>query len=141
MANNYTQVSVILVVPKEQADWFQEKISDENFLLQEAGCEYVDINIEDTEGGLWLSGDSFDVHVVSTVIQHMFKHFNSNKHFVIQWADTCDKMRVDEFGGGSVYIDKDQIVYSTELFDNFVRGLQNGDKIPDNSKGSIQPSS
>jgi len=66
-----------------------------------------------TETGFWLSHDesaipSLAAGVISAIRAKVYR--GDNEPFVVEWADTCSKPRIGEFGGGFAIIDPDGTV-------------------------------
>ena len=45
------------------------------------------------------------------LIHQFFKKFRPTDYLILSWAETCSKMRVDEFGGGEVLITGDWVYW------------------------------
>jgi len=99
---------------------FKAMFDDPDFTI--FGCE---IGIEEHEDGkrAYFTGENMDISAVANLIQAVCK---SALPFGFQWANTCDKMRYDEFGGGyAVITDKDIIIETTgELLDRKLQFVQ-----------------
>lgn len=54
---------------------------------------------------IWIRAEeNGDPEQVATFIQFFLKKFRPNTSHCFSWAEWCDKLRVNEFGGGSVLI-------------------------------------
>lgn len=112
MANNYTQTSFVV-------DCGSKEARDDVLLFADAIKEpeentHPDVNPEDwdneyvcgyiesdSETSLWFHGDeSFDMAYFDCVIMYAMKKYKLPP-VSYTWADTCDKMRTDEFSGGA----------------------------------------
>lgn len=139
MANNYTQFSFIIqnLTPAEQAwtrDWLTRLrtiatlIHDEDdetplspplsmkegedplvtTIVSEGLC--VDWEIDDE--GLWIYGeDAGDVEQAATITQRFLAMWRPKQYVTFTWADTCSKMRPDEFSGGGVLVTARSVRY------------------------------
>jgi len=110
MANNYTGFSVEVTIHPETLSWVQEK--------QEADEEEMygfDIYIE--ENSVVIASTDGDAEQAINFIQSLLceekKYDDSDKLVLFEYAFTCDKPRVDEFGGATWLIFAD-MVYEME---------------------------
>ena len=109
MANNYCQFSAGIhdITPKEVA-WIEAEA--ETLTEQVDGGMGFSLSFETDHKNetkfLWLnSGDeSGNPDSVISFVQSFLKEFRPNESFVITWADTCSKLRLDEFGGGAAFV-------------------------------------
>lgn len=61
---------------------------------------------------LWLyEEESCNLEAVVELIHWFFKKFRPTETLVLSWADTCSKMRPDEFGGGEVLVTADWVYW------------------------------
>lgn len=140
MANNYCQFSVQLNLKttKEQEWWTNvlsvnedsDPESNEAKLFMKVSSDPVsetyNFDSEVQDKTVWLYGEeSGDPYEVAHLVHHFFKELRPKGKdlFVITWADTCSKMRLNEFGGGTIVAtkvgvgccsDKDQLEYATQ---------------------------
>lgn len=138
MANNYTQFSekILLNNGKEMLWWKQHlditeetrdawdeegrPITDEArffYRTTEGGSDWsfnhrVKIDMETTRYCVWFSSwKNGNVDQVAKLVQLFAQEMRPDLHFTLSWADTCDKLRIGEFGGGAVIVTKDEIRY------------------------------
>lgn len=121
MANNYLQFSWMLtdltsfeeeafsrLILKVKRSYDEDAPDDELF-LSGVSIEFV------TTGptpSLWVySEEGGDVGAAAEAIQQVLIDSDSNRVFQGTWAESCSKMRVDEFGGGGVIVTKEEIVW------------------------------
>lgn len=133
MANNYTQFSTLIKCDDEQADWLCEKLAgieakelteeqldsmtDEEIEAMED--EEIDdeerhdaCNFEREEGGVWLHSDEgFQIDRTCSAIAEMQTVFNLTAPIEIEWAETCSRPVLDQFGGGGCLIYKGETHY------------------------------
>lgn len=109
MANNYTQSSSLIGIPAEKLEKAQEVVDrvreeltteDESF-----GC-----NVEIIAGeGVWISHDeSINIENAEVLVKALVEELDLEGAFVVSWAYTCSKPRIDEFGGGAFAVQKGQ---------------------------------
>jgi hypothetical protein len=107
MANNYLTSSSFLEIPK---DVDREKIKSViNNVIGElennpdegyCGCE-----VEVEPNGIWFYySESINPDHVEIIARAVINEFKIDKPFYCSWAYTCDKPRIDEFGGGAFVI-------------------------------------
>jgi hypothetical protein len=133
MANNYTQFSFgIRLATDEQITWARNAVAylndvgngqrepaegDEFYgiLYDPEEPEYIGYEVEvdqvflPSDGGLatglWFHSDeSGDMERLVPFVQEFLSRFDPEGSVGASWADTCSAPRVDEFGGGAVYI-------------------------------------
>jgi len=144
MADHYTQTSFMIPTKTdEQKAWLLDVLGQLDEVQAET-MEPSDINDEiiavatehhynfdgmytpyycSEKEGVWIRSDeSIDVDLMIVVIQAYLRKFHPNSFMGFQWAGTCSKPRLDEFGGGAVYISADDFeAYTTGgwLWDQF----------------------
>ena len=108
MANNYLQFSVLIPCPTEATKqalvtaFEQEAKSDDG-----APCQY-----EIESDGLWLYAEEYgDVERVADIVAAWQQAQAIEAPWVLTWATTCSKMRLDEFSGGAVAVYKGRAEY------------------------------
>ena len=71
-------------------------------------------SLEIQEENLWISTQGeehgYPSHVAA-VVQGFIKKFRPDYTFKLTWCEYCNKLRIGEFGGGWLLVDKDRIVY------------------------------
>ena len=133
MANNYIQFSTLIKCDDEQAEWLCENLAgiepqelsneqleamtDEEIEAME-NEEYDDddradaCRFERESDGVWLSSDeSFYVDRTCSVLAAMQTKFNLTEPIMIEWAETCSRPVLDQFGGGGCLIYKGETHY------------------------------
>lgn len=122
MANNFTQFSFAIPLDApEQVAWATsvtealatvDVYADSPPALPEALIdvlsgvdEWVGYSAEVDEDGLWIYAEESGTpeHVVP-LVQAYLSRFDPEGYIGFEWADWCSKPRLDEFGGGSVFI-------------------------------------
>ena len=110
MANNYCQYSAALVLPKgreEEAVQIALRVAGE--LEKEDFCE-TDWAVEDKgtkEPYIWFSAEeSGNVGHAEQIAKAVIEEMKLDKPFVLSWANTCSKPRLDEFGGGAFVVQR-----------------------------------
>jgi hypothetical protein len=101
MANNYTTGSGWVAVPTdkiEQARSIVCTFEEEHDEDPEWGYLPLDVEVEST--GVWIYGvESIDPDVACALVERLVKELNLKAPVIMQFAFTCDKPSVDEFGG------------------------------------------
>lgn len=129
MVINYTQFSFRIDATPEQRKWIHtvhkfcgdhedyKPLPDPEYIaaftLMEqciAGDLVASVQIEDGyQEGLWLYADNCgDVEYTAELLSSFLIAFNLDTILSFSWANTCSKMRLDEFDGGAVVISKDE---------------------------------
>ena len=113
MANNYQQHSFMIekLTPKE-VTWLETKFDEIDKGNENDEGEYVDIGEVDLNVGtgddgadLWLySEEGADLDSLVDFLQDFLKENRPDSYIGFEWANTCSKMRLDEFSGGAVFI-------------------------------------
>ena len=111
MANNYQQHSFMIekLTPTE-VTWLETKFDEIDKGNENDEGEYVDIGeveIERRDDGadLWLyAEEGADLDSLVGFLQDFLKENRPDSYIGFEWANTCSKMRLDEFSGGAVFI-------------------------------------
>lgn len=127
MANNSTQFSEMLVLESEaEIEWVREFLQEYPYdegvseAEERKWCKVrgIEPGIGDEEcwpgfgyqidadgKDLWIhSEDSGNIENVVNFITRYLQKFHQDKCWSMSWADTCDRPRVGEFGGGAVFV-------------------------------------
>ena len=112
MANNYQQLSSGFKLKTiAEREWWERKLAVPAFEDNDEDDPDSDFNvrnyatIESDDNFLWFHFDeSGDIDALVEVLQEFLKDIDPEGAIGFSWADTCSKPRVDEFGGGAVYI-------------------------------------
>lgn len=129
MANYYTNVSFVMDVKTSENQAravtilaHLEKFADDRdySLPSELHELFKSMELEDFSGvpfnvsaegatGLWFHNDEdFDVDKAVTFIQHLITTLDLPP-VGFEWANDCDKARVGAFGGGAVFVTREEI--------------------------------
>jgi hypothetical protein len=120
MANNYCQTSFVLDCKEEEAredvytfamalinedgdegDYIHPDVTNSTFDRDEFCGGSIDRDDDDTM--LWFCGEEcFDHNWFDVVISYAMKKYKLSP-MGFTWADTCSKMRTDEFSGGASF--------------------------------------
>lgn len=145
MANNYSQFSFMLPPPgdmscasvKEALEswasrWLLNKAMAESDMLDgKEGAsesyyhEFYGVDIAVQEGGIWVyAEENGDAYNAACFAQAYLHEFGLDTAVYFSWADTCSKMRINEFAGGGALVTKDDIytVSSYDVIDLAIRG-------------------
>ena len=119
MANNYQQHSFMInsLTPTE-ITWLETKFDEIDKSNENDEGEYTDIGsteIEQSADGrddgadLWLyAEEGADLDSLVDFLQDFLKENRPDSYLGFEWANTCSKMRLDEFSGGAVFITADK---------------------------------
>jgi len=132
MANNYTETSFVIEMQnKDEQEEVMQIISDLSELSEEGSdADLKNSNQEvldlasimeldefglgfsaepDGEKGIWFCGEeSVNVEQLAEFIFYIVKKFKT-RPASFMWADYCSKPRLDEQGGGAVFITQEEV--------------------------------
>lgn len=135
MANNYTSFSATITLETEadaiaayayyDSDAFLAQIAKARNEPIEDVTQSFDCTREDTT--LWIrdDGESGDVEAAALFFAHVSKKFLHNAPLGLQWADTCSKQRVGEFGGGAFWTNGNTTTWCNTAFFLTDAGIEN----------------
>ena len=134
MANNYTESSSFLAVPKEKLPEAQEiiaRIIGELENEEEEGYCGCSAEVEGLEGeqpcGVWFHGEeSINVDHVEMIARELIERLELDEPFFCSWAFTCSKPRIDEFGGGAFVIKRGYETYWCDARSHVEQQLESG---------------
>jgi hypothetical protein len=113
MANNYAQFSCLLPLTPEQTNYAKNLLTQmedddtERNHRRTTQRRYVYFQHNAESDGYWFHSDeSGDPEQLALFIHHLIEKFDLPP-FGFDWAFTCSKPRIDEFGGGAVWITKE----------------------------------
>jgi len=130
MANIYMQFSEELPLEtEEEHEWIRNALKgiDPDLLEEgreeelEAWCDARQIDKDSAEyfpmfgwgitiGRLWVySEESADLDHVVGVVQSFLRKFRPKSCCCLQYAETCSRPRIGEFGGGAVFVTADNV--------------------------------
>lgn len=117
MANNYLFFSEeITNLTPEETEWIETELAKE----PEKPEDYDDLpdfewkvcSNPDGTHSLWLYSEEYsDPAQVAGFVQAFLKKFRPTGYFELQWAETCSKPRIGEFGGGAVFVTATDVDY------------------------------
>ena len=128
MSNNYTQSSVEFKVPRKAVDWVNKVLRlefehDWAELGEELGFTNEDQlsnteswpgfrtewEVRDSQPYLYVFHDeNIDLEHVEVFVTALLRRFDPDGTVVLEVAETCDRPRPGQFGGGFMIITKDQ---------------------------------
>lgn len=137
MANNHSQACFSIPIVKQNPDqvraridalrtWVTEDVPFPGQLFRgrvefvkrklrdakKEECWSLDFTVEPNR--LYLSHDeSIDMELAVAVAQVMLDIEGDQDLYTAEWADTCDKARVDQFGGGAVAFNRRNSAWKT----------------------------
>lgn len=107
MANNYCQSSSMMSIPKKKLKQAAEillRVSKELEDNPEEGYCGVCCDLDYTRCEIWFHGEeSVNTDHLEKIARALVEELKL-KPFFCSWAYTCDKPRIDEFGGGAFAI-------------------------------------
>lgn len=108
MANTYLQFSEYIHGSKEALDWFEE-------YLEKKGEEddYLEFEYErESETKIWVSAEEYgEPQSVAEAVAKMQIQFPESPPFTLSFCYYCSKLRINEFGGGALIVNKGKIKY------------------------------
>lgn len=61
---------------------------------------------------LWIYSKEYpNIDSLVSIIQSVMKHYNSKKYISFEYANTCNKLRTDGFGGGAAFINSSEVKF------------------------------
>lgn len=100
MANNYTEGSGFLEIPEDKIEAARKIIQRVEEELEQTEDSALDLSWELDDEGLWLySEHSMDVDHACFLVERLQAELELEGECVMEFANTCDKPRIDEFGG------------------------------------------
>jgi hypothetical protein len=115
MANNYQQYSFMInSLTSTEITWLETKFDEIDKSNDDPSGEHTDIGsteIERRDDGadLWLyAEEGCDLESLVDLLQDFLKKNRPDSYLGFEWANTCSKMRLDEFSGGAVFITADK---------------------------------
>jgi len=101
MADNYLQFSALIPCEtEEQKQWLAAKFDKQAESDDGPVCQY---NIE--SDGVWAYAEEYgDPERLSEIVAAYQQQFDRQDGWILTWAQTCSKMRLDEFAGGAVAV-------------------------------------
>ena len=134
MADYFTKFSFVIPVTPEQGNWFAKVHALATELIGHAEDGEVRDNIEgppdtvsaalvlaekhdalpclqvthdEKENTVWVrSEDSGNVDYTADLVQAFLRRFDLDRVISFQWANTCNRLRLDAFGGGALVISR-----------------------------------
>jgi hypothetical protein len=110
MANNYTSFSFQVKCPSEET---ANRLEDSLAKAMNLDDERLNLEHAEAEGdAVWIAEEEgTDLEFLADVLQDYLRHNDPEGSIGFTWAETCSKLRVDEFGGGAVFITHDDQVW------------------------------
>lgn len=102
MANHYTQFSLVIHGKQNQIeDLFHT-------FTKEEGNEYgYACDVEMQKESLWLySWEDCDLERIASILAEYQEKYHLTEPIILEWANTCSKLRTDGFSGGAVAVYK-----------------------------------
>ena len=118
MANNYVSFSFQVKCPSEEAaNTLEDSLAKamDSYERERLGDEdrWLNLDHAEAEGDkVWIAEmEGTDLEFLADVLQDYLRHNDPEGSIGFSWAETCSKLRVDEFGGGAVFITHDNQVW------------------------------
>jgi hypothetical protein len=117
MANNYLQFSAELPLNSlEEKQWALRYLAELEHLRE--GNEHSDaipdeFQCEVEDGAVWFYAEEYGNldHVAQMVQQYLQRFGKPGDWWAVSYAETCGKMRLNEFGGGAVFVTADDMKF------------------------------
>lgn len=91
--------------------WYKDKFSIDDF-GEDTFEEYMNIGYKLEDEYLWIYSEEYpNIDSLVSIIYSVMKYYNSNKYVSFEYANTCNKLRLDGFGGGAIFIARSGIKY------------------------------
>lgn len=91
--------------------WYKDKLSINDF-GEDTVEEYMNIGYKLEDEYLWIYSEEYpNIDSLVSIIYSVMKYYNSNKYVSFEYANTCNKLRLDGFGGGAIFIARSGIKY------------------------------
>lgn len=91
--------------------WYKDKFSINDF-GEDTVEEYMNIGYKLEDEYLWIYSEEYpNIDSLVSIIYSVMKYYNSNKYVSFEYANTCNKLRLDGFGGGAIFIARSGIKY------------------------------
>jgi len=125
VANNYRQFSAALDIDLSEKEWCQNRLNELQRTPQNdqfsgdstlSGVEDLDryesradfsYKFENQGHGeyIWFyAEEGGNVEHIADFVQEYLAQFHPDKYWSMSWSDTCDRLRLDEFSGGAVFV-------------------------------------
>jgi len=111
MANNYQQHSFMIdKLSSTEVSWLETKLEEIDKSNEDPSGEYIclgstEIERRATGAELWLyAEEGCDLDSLVDFLQSFLKENRPDSYLGFEWANTCSKMRLNEFSGGAVFI-------------------------------------
>jgi hypothetical protein len=109
MANNYSLFSATIDnLNRDDIEWWKLEMAEQEF----APCLWEVITDEEENPYLWLySLDGFDADLLANMVQSFLQELRPGDTWWMEWAETCEKPRIGEFGGAWIAVSALEIRY------------------------------
>lgn len=116
MANYYTQFSAALKLEsKAEKSWCEKELKKLRKKEDKMDPETAESSFQSEmpdDNHLWFHEDeSGDPEHVGKFVQRFLKKFHPNNFWCMEYANICDKARLDGFSGGALFVTADEIKY------------------------------
>ena len=90
---------------------YKDKLSIDDF-GEDTIEEYMNIGYKLENEYLWIYSKEYpNIDSLVSIIQSVMKHYNSKKYISFEYANTCNKLRTDGFGGGAAFINSSEVKF------------------------------
>jgi hypothetical protein len=125
MANNYRLLSQLIKYnSEEQRNWLKERFEADSEHDEGPMCSYTN---EEKDKAFWIyTEESGDVERIADLVADYQTAFDLTEPWILEWADTCSKPRLEEFTGGAVAAFKGETKYflPSALADEWIKSKQ-----------------
>ncbi len=101
MSNSYTSSSTYIELSLEQIEKARKTVTKVVSQLEHEDG-YVGFEYEFDDGGLWFyDEESFQPVQALVLVENLVEDLKLDGIYMCEWAYTCDKPAIDQFGGGA----------------------------------------
>ena len=112
MADHYTQFSkMIPALCKKQRTYVMQALNSAALLLGYGDFEETGLEVETEDDGLWVHSNLGGVNILLEAVSEWQIKFKKKDPWLLEWASTCSKPRLDSFSGGAAVVYKGDIKY------------------------------
>jgi len=105
MANNYCETSAFLNVPADKLEQAAQIVDREvESFDEDEDWGYCGVEAEMEGDGVWFHSDGVIIDHLEQIAKALVEELEIDEPFYASWSYTCDKPRIDEFGGGALCV-------------------------------------
>ena len=106
MADYFTHLSFMVTGSVEEQNLLVEMIKAADELAEEQDEVLLGVTADIDKDGVWIRDDygHVEIELLCDTLSAWLEAIGSNKGIGIEWANTCNKPRLDAFGGGAAAV-------------------------------------